>query len=79
MNENIYFFFSVLLSVMNFHEFILTGTLNKELLSMAAQQGAGKKRGKIHKDLPEQGSGLFKSVLQTLRDTTNANSRQSTC
>lgn len=29
----------------------LTGALNKELLSMAAQQGTGEEGGKVHKDL----------------------------
>lgn len=36
---------------------------------MAAQQSAREERGKVHKDLPQQGSCLFKGMLQTLRDT----------
>lgn len=39
--------------------FTLTGALNKELLSMAAQQGAREEGGKIHKDLSEQRSSLL--------------------
>lgn len=39
--------------VMSSCDFKLTGALNKELLSMAAQQGPRKEGGKVHKDLSE--------------------------
>lgn len=49
----------------------LTCALNKELLSVAAQQGPREKRGKVHKDLPQQRSRFLQSMFQTLRDTKN--------
>lgn len=38
-------------SVMSHCDVILTGALNKELLSVAAQQGPREEGGKVHKDL----------------------------
>lgn len=43
---------------------------------MAAQQSAREERGKVHKDLPQQGSCLFKGMLQTLRDTKKKKKKQ---
>ena len=61
-------FLQILLCGLNFYDVLLTGALDKQLLSMAAQQCTGKKGGKIDKDLPQERSRLFKCVLQALRD-----------
>ncbi len=51
------------------HDVVLTRALNKEFLSVAAQQGPREEGGKVHKDLSQQRSCLLQSVLQTFWDT----------
>lgn len=54
------------------YSLILTGALDEELLSVAAQQGPRQEGSKVDKDLPEKRSRLLQSVLQTLRDAESA-------
>lgn len=55
---------------------VLTCALNKEFLSVAAQQGPREEGGKVYKDLSQQRSCLLQSMFQTLRDTGGENKTQ---
>lgn len=47
-----------------------TCTFNEQFLPMTTQQRPGQKRGKVHKNLPQQGGHLLQSTLQLCGDAT---------